>query len=38
VRYVFPRLGEEQKAVSQARAKAADKQLGRVVFSSDSDG
>jgi hypothetical protein len=35
MRYVFPRLAEEQKAVAAARAAAPDKQLGAVVFSSE---
>jgi hypothetical protein len=35
MRYVFPRLAEEQRAVAAARAAAPDKQLGAVVFSSE---
>ncbi|MDB4966931.1 MAG: hypothetical protein JWN44_2620 [Myxococcales bacterium] len=35
MRYLFPRLGEEQRAVAAARAAAPDKQLGEVIFSSE---
>jgi hypothetical protein len=35
VRYRFPRLAEEQRAVAAARQKAPDKVLGEVVFSSE---
>jgi hypothetical protein len=35
VRYVFPRLDEEQRAVQKARATAPDKRLGEVIFSSE---
>jgi hypothetical protein len=38
VRYVFPRLGEEQRAVAAARKSAPDRQLGAVVFSSEDGG
>ncbi len=33
--YVFPRLDEEQRAVTKARAEAPDRRLGEVIFSSD---
>jgi len=35
MRYVFPRLVEEQAAVAKARLAAPDKQLGEVIFSSE---
>jgi hypothetical protein len=35
VRYVFPRLAEEQRAVAEARKSAPDRQLGAVIFSSE---
>ncbi len=35
MRYVFPRLDEEQRAVAEARAAAPEKQLGEVIFSSE---
>jgi hypothetical protein len=35
MRYVFPRLAAEQQAVAEARDKAPDKQLGEVIFSSE---
>lgn len=38
VRYVFPRLDEEQRAVAAARRSAPDRQLGAVVFSSEDGG
>jgi hypothetical protein len=38
MRYAFPRLREERAAVADARKKSADKGLGRVVFSSESEG
>ncbi|HEX8951415.1 MAG TPA: hypothetical protein VF945_06195, partial [Polyangia bacterium] len=38
MRYLFPRLVEEQRAVEAARAAAPDKQLGEVVFSSEDAG
>lgn len=34
-RYVWKRLDEEQRAVAAARATAADKRLGKVIFSSE---
>jgi hypothetical protein len=37
IRYVFPRLSEEKKAVAGARAAAPDRQLGPVEFSSASE-
>jgi hypothetical protein len=37
MRYVFPRLAEEQAAVQKARAAAPDRQLGEVVFSSEDE-
>jgi hypothetical protein len=37
MRYVFPRLAAEQKAVAEARDKAPDKRLGEVIFSSESE-
>jgi hypothetical protein len=37
VRYLFPRLAEEQRAVAEARAKAPAQQLGAVVFSSEDE-
>jgi hypothetical protein len=36
MRYVFPRLAAEQQAVAEARKNAPDKQLGQVIFSSES--
>ena len=38
MRYVFPRLAEEQRAVDKARAAAPDRQLGEVIFSSEDGG
>ena len=38
MRYLFPRLAEEQRAVEKARAAAPDKQLGEVIFSSEDAG
>jgi hypothetical protein len=38
MRYVFPRLAAEQKAVAEARQNAPEAQLGEVIFSSESDG
>jgi hypothetical protein len=38
VRYVFPRLAEEQRAVAEARKAAPDRQLGAVIFSSEDGG
>jgi hypothetical protein len=38
MRYLFTRLDEEQRAVEKARAAAADKQLGEVIFSSEDGG
>ncbi|HEY2745201.1 MAG TPA: hypothetical protein VGL86_11280 [Polyangia bacterium] len=35
MRYLFPRLAEEQRAVEKARAAAPDRQLGEVIFSSE---
>jgi hypothetical protein len=35
VRYVFPRLDEERRAVQAARAAAPDRKLGEVIFSSE---
>jgi hypothetical protein len=35
MRYVFPRLAEEQRAVEKARTAAPDRQLGEVIFSSE---
>ncbi len=35
MRYLFPRLAEEQLAVEKARAAAPEKQLGEVIFSSE---
>lgn len=37
LRYVFPRLAEEQRAVATARAQASDKKLGEVIFSSEGE-
>jgi hypothetical protein len=37
VRYVFPRLAEEQAAVAKARAATPEKRLGEVVFSSEDE-
>jgi hypothetical protein len=38
MRYVFPRLDEEQRAIAKARLAAPDKQLGEVIFSSEDTG
>ena len=38
MRYLFPRLDEEQRAVQKARLAAPDKQLGEVIFSSEDGG
>ena len=35
MRYVFPRLAEEQRAVETARLAAPEKKLGEVIFSSE---
>jgi hypothetical protein len=37
MRYRFPRLDEEQRAVAKARLAAPDKQLGQVIFSSEDE-
>jgi hypothetical protein len=38
LRYTFPRLAAEQKAVAAARSQSAEPQLGPVVFSSEDSG
>lgn len=38
MRYRFPRLAEEQRAVAKARLAAPDRQLGEVIFSSEDRG
>ena len=38
MRYVFPRLAEEQGAAAKARAEAPERQLGQVIFSSEDGG
>ena len=38
MRYVFPRLAEELRAVEKARTAAPDRQLGEVIFSSEDAG
>ena len=38
MRYVFPRLAEEQRAVDKARRAAPERQLGEVIFSSEDAG
>jgi hypothetical protein len=36
IHYLFPRLGEESRAVAKARAAAGETKLGEVVFTSES--
>lgn len=37
MRYLFPRLADEQRAVEKARLAAPDKKLGEVIFSSEDE-